>query len=114
VGIGGAGVGGALEVDGIGLGLGFADRSKVRPKGDIEGDWVDLGVNVGVNVDALGLSAGVVETVASRLGSVAFVGSPLTGGKIVVPIYPVSRVFDGGEGGLRFVTSNTKLEVIVS
>jgi hypothetical protein len=36
--IGGAGVGGALEVGGIGLGLGFADRSKGRSKGGIERD----------------------------------------------------------------------------
>jgi len=58
--IGGAGVGGALEVGGTELGLGFADHSKGRPKGDAE-DCVDLGVNRG----ALGLSAGVVEGIAS-------------------------------------------------
>jgi hypothetical protein len=111
VGIGAAGVGGALEVDGRGLGLGFSDRSKARPKGDIEG------VKLGVKVGALGLSAGVVETVAFRLSTAAFVGKPLTVGEIVVPTEPVSwsgGAFDRGEGGLGFVAPNRGVEPMVS
>lgn len=112
VSIGGAGDGGALEVDGIRLGVGFADGSEVRPKGEIGGDCVDLGTNVG----ALILSASVVETVVSRLGSAAFTRKPLTGSDTVVSVDTGSRskgAFDGGEGGLDFVISNRGVEPMV-
>jgi hypothetical protein len=48
-------------------------------------------VDLGVNIDALGLSTDVLETAASLLGLALFVGMPLTRGEIVVSITTVSR-----------------------
>lgn len=67
------GVGGALEVSGIGLGLGFEDRWKIFLNGDNEGD----GATVGVNIDALGLSVGAAE---AEDAPAAFEEKPLTSG----------------------------------
>ena len=94
---------GVLRVGGIGLGLGLADRSKVHPKGDVDGDWVGLGVDVG----ALGLSAGVLKAVA-----VAFDGKPLIEGEVAVPTDLVS--WDGAASSFGIVVLNRKLGPLVS
>lgn len=96
VGTGGVGVGFALEDGAIELGLEFADCSEACPKEAIEGR-----VNPGVNVGALGLSAGITEAVTSRLGS-EFAGNRLVTGEIIAarPVSWGGGTFNGGEGGL--------------